>query len=452
MELADLSRMLARYRWLVIVCVLFGQLAAAITHYGDAKTYTASARLVLDTADPESRAESSVFADTAKAIATSPPQVGQALAAAHITERDPVAVARRVSVRALGSSGIIQLSVRDENGQLSALIANALAAEVIQTREGVATGERERVLRDLDQRIIPLNRQIAALDTRIARLSLDAASTASPAAANAIRSRQRVAERQRDALAQQRSVVENERVSVLSSDALRPKASIISQASKPASTDSSGLLPDLVLGSLIGLILGLGLAGALELFRPTITGGSALARAFDAPLLGTLGESAEEAGPEAKGITSRLALVAAAHGVSTVNLLAVGRPVDLDAIARRLLTDVEEERALARTADGQVVADGRTTTVSGPEQGPRIASIDPSGLSLKPLGAPVRDKESNGLVVVSHQTLNKRDVAEATKLIQKTSLPLLGLIAVRSRRAAPETQGPKTAIDQRRTA
>ena len=451
MELADLSRMIARYRWLIIACVLFGQLVAAVTHYGDTKTYTASARLVLDTADPESRAESSVFADTAKAIATSPPQVGQALAAAHITERDPIAVARRVSVRALGSSGIIQLSVRDENGQLSALIANALAAEVIQTREGVATGEREQVLRALDQRIIPLNRKIAALDTRIARLSLDAASTTSPSAANAIRSRQRAAERQRDALSQQRSVVETERVSVLSGDALRPKASIISEASKPESADPSGLLPDLVLGSLLGLILGLGAAGALELFRPTITGGSALARAFDAPLLGTLGESAEEAGPDAKGITSRLALVAAANGVSTVNLLAVGRPVDLDAIAGRLLTDVEEERALAPTAYGQV-ADGRTATVSRPEQGPRIASIDPSGLSLKPLGAPVRDKESTGLVVVSHLTLNKREVAEATKLIERTSLPLLGLIAVRSRRATPEMQRPKTAIDQRRTA
>jgi capsular polysaccharide biosynthesis protein len=451
MELADLSRMIARYRWLIIACVLFGQLAAAVTHYGDKKTYTASARLVLDAADPESRAGSSVIADTAKAIATSPPQVQQALTAAHLTDRDASDVARRVSVRALGSSGIVQLSVRDENGQVAAIIANALAAEVIRTREGVATGERQQVLRNLDRRIIPLNRKIASLDARIARLSLDAASTTSPSAANAIRSRQRAAERQRDAFAQQRSVVETERVSVLSGDALRPKASIISPASKPASTDASGLLPDLVLGSLLGLILGLGAAGAVEIFRPTITGGSALARAFDAPLLGTLGESAEEAGPEAKGIISRLALVAAANGVSTVNLLAVGRPVDLDAIASRLLTDGEEERALARTADGQV-ADGRTATVSRPESGPRIASIDPSGLSLKPLGAPVRDKESTGLVVVSYLTLNKREVAEATKLIQNTSLPLLGLIAIRSHRASSEMQRPQTAIDQRRTA
>jgi uncharacterized protein involved in exopolysaccharide biosynthesis len=451
MELADLTRMIARYRWLIIACVLFGQLAAAVTHSGDTKTYTASARLVLDAADPESRAESSVIADTAKAIATSPPQVQEALTAAHLTDRDPNDVAGRVSVRALGSSGIVQLSVRDENGQVAAIIANALAAEVIQTREGVATGERRQVLRDLDGRIIPLNRKIAALEARITRLGLAAASTSSPSAANTIRSRQRAAERQRDAFAQQRSVVETERVSVLSGDALRPKASIISQASKPASADPSGVLPDLVLGSLLGLILGLGVAGALELFRPTITGGSALARAFDAPLLGTLGESAEEAGPEAKGITSRLALVAAANGVSTVNLLAVGRPVDLDAIASRLLTDVEEEPALARTADGQVVAGARAATVSHPEQGPRIASIDPSGLSLKPLGAPIRDKESTGLVVVSQLTLNKREVAEATKLIDKTSLPLLGVIAIKPRRPTPELERPKTSVERRRT-
>jgi hypothetical protein len=245
--------------------------------------------------------------------------------------------------------------------------------------------------------------------------------------------------------------VETERVSVLSGDALRPKASIISEASKPASADASGLLPDLVLGSLLGLILGLGVAGALELFRPTITGGSALARAFDAPLLGTLGESAEEASPEAMGITARLALLAAANGVTTVNLLAVGRPVDLDAIASRLLTHVEEEPALARTADGQVGAGSRTATVSRPEQGPRIASIDPSGLSLAPLGAPVRDKESTGLIVVSQLTLNKREVAEAMKLIERTSLPLLGLLAIKPRRPSPETPPPKTSVEQRRT-
>lgn len=419
MEWADLSRMLARYRWLIVVCVLAGEITAGVVHYGEATTYTASTRLVLDTADPESRAEAAVIADTVKAIATSPPQVRRALDRANRIGRDPDDVAQRISVRALGSSGIVQISVRDEFAEGAATIANALAAEVIETRLAVATGERRQILSDLNRRITSLNRKISALDAQIA---------SRPSAT--------AAERQRDFLAQQRSVAEAERVSLIANDALNPKPSIISRASTPTSPTQSPVLPDLILGALLGLVFGTGLAGLVELFRSSVTGSSALARAFDAPLLGTLGESPDDADLEGTGAAVRLALAAEAAGVTNVNLLAVGRPADLDAIAFRLLAssvpteESEEESALARTAEGQTVRTTWTTTSARVERGMRVAPIDPSGLSVKPLAgaAPFGDGERTGLVVVSPPTLRKREIAEAMRLIEMTSYPLLGLI------------------------
>jgi capsular polysaccharide biosynthesis protein len=444
MELADLTRMIARYRWLILACVLAGEVAAAAVHYGEATTYTASTRLVLDTADPESRTEAAVIADTVRAIATSPPQVQRALDRAQRPDRKPEDVAGRVSVRALGSSGIIQISVRDKFAEGAATIANALAAEVIETRLAVATGERRQVVGELDRRITALNRKISTLDAQIAARPL--ASTA--------------AESQRDFLAQQRSVAEVERISLLANAALNPRPSIISRASPPTRPTESPLLPDLMLGALLGLVFGIGFAGIVELVRSSVTGGSALARAFDVPFLGTFGESADEADLDDTGVAVRLALAAEAAGVTSVNLLAVGEPADLDAIAFRVLacsmaadSEEEAEPALAQAAEGQAGASSWTSTAARGNRGVRIAPVAPSGLSVKrfaPGMQPRRDNERTGLVVVSPLTLTKQEISDAVKLVERTSLPLLGLIATASARRSPRMQrGPTTLSEPR---
>jgi hypothetical protein len=48
---------------------LAGLLAGFAIHLDDAPQYSASARLVLDTSDPEDQAQSGVIADTTRAIA-----------------------------------------------------------------------------------------------------------------------------------------------------------------------------------------------------------------------------------------------------------------------------------------------------------------------------------------------------------------------------------------------
>lgn len=444
MELADLARTMARYRWLILLFVVVGVGSAWLMHYGEAKMFTASTRLVLDTPDPESRAESAVIADTAKAIATSPSQVREALTVARVTGRDPDDFARRqVTVRALGSSGIVQLSVRDRDPKAAALIANALAVEVIETRLDGTKGVQQ-VLRGLDKRITGLNRRISTLDAKIFSLAVAAEAAAGAASANAFQSEGDRAERQREALAQQRSVAEGERVSLLSTEALQLTPSVISEASPPASADTTRLLPDMVLAGLLALIFGVGAAGLIEMVRPTaVRGGSALARKFNTALLGTLpGEDEDKQDLEAAAIAARLTFAADAAGVTNVSLLGIGRPVDINVIARRLEATlfstterVEEQPALAQVIEGQSSRGTRAGNVTRLGRSVGIAALDSSGTSVRPHGAaspPAREGERTGLVIVSPVTLSASDLDAALQLVRGTPLPLLGLIATAS--------------------
>ena len=380
MELNEAGRRIFGQHWrLILGLVLAGIAAAALLHGGSVSTYTASTRLVLDTQDPKSRAESTSIADTAKAIATSPSQVRGALEDAHVTGRDPIDLAKHhVSIGALGTSAVLQLSVSDRNPRVAAAVATTLAARVIRARLDVSNGQLQRVLGQLDQRIEGLNRQIAGVESPALRLSLG----------------------------QQRSVLEGERVSLLSTEALRPKPSIISPATLPTHADSSHWLPYLVLGALLGLVLGVGGAGLLETIRPTLVGSDALARAFETPLLGSLRREDDADG--LRRITPRLFVAAEVAGVGTVNLVATDPDVDLSRLANGLE---------AAPADA-----------FGPPRNPRDTQ---PGLRIRPFN--LRDSSPEvpggvGLVVVSPTALKKTELMDVSHLLNVASLPLLGLL------------------------
>ena len=173
MELNEAVRRILGEHWRFIVFfVTFGIGVAALLHVTDVRMYTATARVVLDTQDPQSRAESVAIVDTARAIATSPAEVSAAMSAAHVGGRDAVQVAEhRVSVRGLGSSGVFQLSVSDRDSGTAATIANALATRVMRARLSVTEGQARQILADLGKKIDDLNTRISFSDARIDSLN-----------------------------------------------------------------------------------------------------------------------------------------------------------------------------------------------------------------------------------------------------------------------------------------
>jgi capsular polysaccharide biosynthesis protein len=441
LELNDAVRRIFGQQWgLIVFCLLVGLWVPMYLHWGDQSMYTASSRLVLDNQDPKTRAESAAISDIAQAIATSPTQVSQALVKAGAKGRNPVEVAKEdVSVHVLGSSGILELSVSDPSPTAAAAISNALAEGLIETRLEVTRGQVKKVDAALEERIARLNGRISALGLRVESLTLRAAS-AGIRESNILRRKRDEATRSRDLFAQQRAALESQRVSLISSGALNHTPSIISPAARPGRADPSGQLPDIILGSLLGLIVGVGLAGLLETIRPTLVGADAVAREFDAPLLGTLsgGLNDTDHSDELARIAALIRLAARVANVQHVGLASPWNHPQLDRLAERLeavppgmLQIPRVPVALSGSREG-----GPTLHADVPRPEKRAVAHHPAVLirSFDPHTSSTHNGSATGLVVVTPPTVQKRALADITHLLRVSSTPLLGIVTYSAKR------------------
>ena len=411
MELGEvIGRIFGRHKKLIAALVLAGLLAGFAIHLDDAPQYSASARLVLDTTDPEDQAQSGVIADTTRAIASGPSLVREALATIGV-RRDATNLARRhVSVQALGSSGVMQLSVTDSDPEVAVALANAIAEAVIKTRLQVTAGEAATVVRSLDQQITRLQRQISDLDARIDQ-------------GGATGSGQLV--RRREALAQQLSQLESERATVQTTRALRPKADVLDAASPPAQRLPGRRLPDLVLGGLLGLLLGVGAAAMVESLRPTLVGRTAIARGTEAPVLAELVGPPQRRGHRHGWVAADVAeaamhveLVAVAAGVQQVRLMALDRQVDLSNLVQILGDSLKT--ATVQQAD--------MPTARRRRPGAR-AELEPEALQPEGEGG-----GRIGLVLVAPTVLKLADLDPVKDFLTISGWPLLGVIVYQTPR------------------
>jgi capsular polysaccharide biosynthesis protein len=396
------KRIVAQHLWLIACFVIAGLVGAGLVHQEASKTYTSSTRLVLDTQDPKSRTEAAAIADTGQAIATSPAQVRAALSRLRVG-RDSLGVADQVSVRPLGTSGVLELSVSDREARTARAIADALAAQVISARREVSDGGLQRILGTINRQIDDLGHGISNLDQ------------AGGAAGS-----------KRDFLAQRQSTLEAERVSLLSTAALRPAPSIISPATLPGHADASRALSILALGAILGLFAGLGVAGLIEMIRPTLVGKDALAREFNTQPLGTLsGAPDEESVLDTPWLWDRIRIAGEAAGVRSVWLLGVGPSRYLRPLAT----------ALTQQRDSHLAARRRPKRSSGSSAGASgvpINVFDPHTWSPNGSGA--------ALVLVVPNALKKRQIADANRLVALSRLPVLGVVTYERARSLKPNQ------------
>jgi capsular polysaccharide biosynthesis protein len=399
------GRIFGEHTRLIAALVLGGLFVGLLVQATSGRTYTASARLVLDTEDPESPSESKVIADTAKAIATAPEQVRAALAAAHVRGRSPTAIAKdRISIRALGTSAVLKLSVSDRDRHVAAAVTNALAERVIEERTAVSNGRLRQVLSRLQERINGLNAKVAALNVQADALAVQLAHAGSAEQASSLRSQHDDVLQSRDLLIQRRSVVESERISLLSAGATRPRAGIISRATVPAHADAAPWLKKALSGALLGLIVAIGAAAAIETIRPTVAGSENLAKLLGAPLIGVLrsaypGElraGAEDLTP----LSARLRLVGDAAGARDIGLVPADPSIDLTGLAIQLAAS---PRAL---------------------QGVKIHTVDLDEVELD-------GRREAAVVLVSPTALKRRELLALERRLSLLSATLLGLITYR---------------------
>jgi uncharacterized protein involved in exopolysaccharide biosynthesis len=437
MELNELFGRIVGQHWkLIVLCLLVGVGAAVALQADKQPLYSGSARIVLDTPDPESRAEADAVADTVKAIATSPAQVAAAMSQAGITGRDFVGTAEHhVDVSGLGSSGVVELSVSDRDPDMAIALTNALAAQVIRARLSNSEGKVKQALSDLDTQFSDLDQRIAMLEANIRSLDERLAGTLPALRTEQLATERDQAVKTRASLMQEQATVETKRSSLLSDDSLRPNATIISRASPPAKSQPSGMFPAVVLGSFLGLVLGVGIAGLIEAFRPTLVGPEVLAREFQAPVLGVLPgkPGADGSFDEADDVAGRLRLAADVAALRRVALVAAEEDVDIRLLAERLeaASPYENGHSSAMAFSGPAV-----TTAPGlaGDDHLRRLHIEP----FIPGAGPITNGSRAGLVVVLPTTVKRADLAATQHLLATGRLPLLGIITYRTdKKSAP---------------
>ena len=433
MELSDaVDRILRHHVKLIVGIVVLAAAAAVLLHLGDERSYAATTRLVLDTADPEGQSASAAIADTGRAIATSPSEVAGALREIGVTRDVREVAEHHVRLEALGSSGVLGLTVTDSDPLVAARLANTLARGVIETRLAITSGRVAGTLKDLDAQIDRITREILDVDRRLNEVEGRIAAGASPDSLRALQAQRNELLDLRGLHAQRRTTLETERASILVSDALRPQASIVDPARAPQEAEPGRVLTDAALAIVLGLFLGIGVAAGAEALRPTVVGPAAIARETSAPSLGKLPAPPNRLLPTADvtAVASRLELAAAAARVDRVELIGLDPRQDLSDVADLFRTSLPLVPAPAWSS--VPVAAGEAPDRPGWIQSPQ--GTEPN-LVLGPGDDPGVPSSNGhvrtGLALVGPEKAKKRDLVAVRDLVSITGLPLLGVVVYR---------------------
>jgi len=431
MELSEAARRIFRGHWLIVLtCLALGAALGYVVQGNEARlcsreeppfnlpvsfgiqtctTYAATTRLQLD---DESRGATDALAssDTARGIASSPSHIASALAKAG-ARRDPGRVARYgVKMNPLGTGGVLELSVSDTNPQVAAAVANALAEEILRTRKEISQTDLLKNLATIDASIADLNKRTADIDAQLDELAR------TPGVNTTRADRVSILEQRRSDLSAERLNLLNHRLDLLARDVARSKAAILEPARPPLTPVSSRRIPDIGLGLLLGVILGIGLAALLESFRPTLIGPQAVARAAGAPPLGSLPRPlARVRSSELVWPATRLRLAASAAQVSTVELVPAGSSIDVATLAARL----------HRQLGGRQIHDANASGLPADTDGQLLPVVRPLGAASPAVPG---DAARTGLVLVAPSRVKKAHLDPITDLLSITGWPVLGVI------------------------
>lgn len=338
----------------------------------DVTLYSATARVHMDSPDPKSLPEAIAVSDAARAIVTSPNHVTAALKAVGVN-RDVEDVAQNhITVQPLGSSQVVQLTVSDRVPAVASGLANALANDVVATREQSANAETNRIVAGLDARLGSLRQQIAQVNAQLANVN-NTIDVSTPGGRQQLAGATEALRTQLDTLTRDAVALQSERDSVELAAAQRPKATVVEPAALPTQPDFPRWYLDVLLAGVGGLVLAVLLAALLEVVRPTVRGATAVARLFDAPILGERPFWRRGRARALAWMAMRLRLAADTARVDTVELVAVEIGCDLDAVCEELNLALGVEGTAARQADA---ASSQGTPVDvRPRPTGRIASL-----------------------------------------------------------------------------
>ncbi len=353
-----LQRIFYAHRRSIVLLVAMGVIGGVVLASLGAPSYTAAARITIGDRPAEDAADPVSMADAAEAIATSRSVLAAAVQGAGSQAEAVVVEPGDVSVKPLGSSEFLQLEVTAGGAATASALANALAEEVVQRWSEVGGSQGGEALALVNETLDRVLEDTASLDEEITLLGLRMDQAGTSSELDRLQARREALIGQREALERQRVSLEAQLSAVLVETASRSAPQVIDPAVPPLSANSRHMVPMAVLGGLLGFLLGAGAAGLIEAVSPTLVGAPAVGDALGVPVLGTLVRPSDRDSEGSRRAVVRARLAAARVKVTALELVPVGRSIDLEPLASSIegLDDPgDDDRAPARRVRGQLV-------------------------------------------------------------------------------------------------
>lgn len=415
-----LHRIVRAHLAMIVICVLLAVSAAAVLEVRTPAAFVAQVRLQTLSTAPTSPTEADALSSGVLALATSPPVVRTALQEIGAPSSPAIAAdvaTHDVSARRLGESAIVELTVTGEDSASAARLATALAGQVVDFLNSATRQAYVSELAMVDARNAKATRRVDRLRTRLLK-------------ARGLRDRENLT-----ALlaAAQGSLtqIESERADLVLSDVNRDVVTPVDVREPTVEHVPSTMVPRLALGLLLGLLVGLTLAVARETLRPRLAGIRALARALDAPLLGSTSQTSA-------ALANTLTLAARRQGVETLVIVGVDERDEktagqlLEAMPRVWDPELIAQEASEAT---QPLARGKVRTVGNNSAKVAGAARPPAALPwtlrfTNRFGVTSAEERSTGVVVVSVGSAALTDLDAVQDMLQALRWPVVGIVEV----------------------
>ncbi|WP_344899855.1 hypothetical protein [Actinomadura meridiana] len=420
MEIDEVAARVARTYWaLLLVMTVLPVALVAVLMSGQQAESVATGRLeaggpASDAATPEGGA--SVVVSQVKAFATGDLLLRGVLRRQGIDRRTQD-VAKAIEVTGLGTSTIVELSVKDVDPVAARKLSDAIGAQVVVEINDSNQRSIKRQMTALDKRVRELEKELAPLSRRVTsqgELDTDDAN-------------------ERDRVQGELSELRSNRSDLRTQLATAGTASMIQPA--VLGPKSNPVVMTSAVAGLVGLIGGILVAVVAELVRPTIPGQRRVARRLDTPVLGWA-----DGRPEGlDDLGRRVRLAAAREGVAQVAL--VGAPGPLPA---------EFVSSVASAANGAAEAPaGRDkAALNGGEEsgsGGRAAVLTEQSTETVPARPACRVRpfteidpgtgERAGVVVAVGPVTTVSGLESVLDLVAASGWPVLGVIATTRKNA-----------------
>ncbi|MDP9222815.1 MAG: hypothetical protein M3P18_02985 [Actinomycetota bacterium] len=328
--------------------------------------YAASARIQASSATIGSDIEADSVLNRVRGVATSAAILTKALDTAHVADRSVSDIASEVTVSRLGSSPLLDITVKDASAAVAHDVSDGLANSVVEFLTVDGSQQAQRLVKQLtdQQQELTFQRQMLA-----GQLS----TTSEATARESLSSRLSTVDRQLNDVG---STLRELQVTI----ATDSSASLVSSASTAKATHST-LAVKAVLALIAGLLAGLLVASLLEIVVPRVSTASSFAREIGVPVLGRIAAWAPNGSPEegdARALyqlspESVVALRHAAARADARTIVLVGEP------------DAIRAAALAKTITGQLATRIEVQATSNGHAGQaRSAAAVSSGTTKAP--------------------------------------------------------------------